>query len=116
MWLYNDVRIYVQSLDRNRRHIIARLQPLSAQTVLQLFGYESTVWQVEAKVVGEENLQALYDLIPNDVAYTLSGYGTNYGSLYLASITSKREAFAYQTIDESQDCEAPVFTITMELY
>lgn len=39
MWLYNDVRIYVQSLDRNRRHIIARLQPLSAQTVLQLFGY-----------------------------------------------------------------------------
>lgn len=114
MWTYNNIRIYVQDFDSSQRQIIARLQPLNTTTVRQIFGDESPIIKIQGKVVGLSNLNSLAALINDGTAYTLSGYDLYNQSLYLSSLVYKIDNSMYQTIDPLQDCEAPVYTVTME--
>lgn len=115
-WTYNGTRIYVQDLDGSTKQIIPRLQPLNAATILQVFGHESVIYRLQGKVVGATNLNNLIALIDNGTAYTLAGNDGFSESLYLSQLSWKRDQTPYQSIDQAQDCTAPVYTITMELY
>ncbi len=115
-WTYNGIRIYPQDLEQSAKQIIARLQPLGAGTILQTFGWENSVFQVNCKVVGDTNLNSLLGYVQTGTAYTLAGNDAFSQSLYLSSINAKRDLFAWQTIDTSQDCTTPVYTVTMEFY
>jgi len=115
-WYYNSIRIYVQSLEGSGKQIMPRLQPLTSATVIQIFGHESPIWKVQCKVVGDSNLNSLKGLIDNATAYYLTGNNSFSKSLLLANISYKRDEMVYQTIDTTQDCETPVYTVTLELY
>jgi hypothetical protein len=117
-WTYGGVRIYVQELDEQKKQIIARLQPLSEGTVMQVFGYENPTFQVACKVVGQTNVDALLAFLETGSSYTLteSGSGSFSKSLTMASMSAKRDATYYQTIDPQQDCSTPVFSCNLELY
>lgn len=114
-WKLNNIRIITQSFDESNKQIIARLQPLDSGTVMQAFGYESPTYQLEGKVVGESNYNALRALVRTGVAYTLTtDLGTK--TVYVSSITGKRDPTVSQTIDPTQGCYAPVWTVALELY
>lgn len=115
-WYYNNIRIYPQSLEKSAKQIIARLQPLSTGTVLQTFGYESPTYQMQCKVVGDSNREALEACATTGSAYTLTFPDASTESLYLSSVSSSQDMILNQTIDTSQDCETPVYTMTLEFY
>jgi hypothetical protein len=118
-WTFNGTRIYVQSLEASTKQIIARLNPLYsgplAGTAIQIFGWDEEIIKVQAKVVGWTNLNAILGLIDNKTKYTL--VGPSYSkACYPSSMSYKMDETYYQTLDTSQDCETPVFTLSMELY
>lgn len=115
MWTYNGVRIYVTGLDESLQQIIARLQPLSSTTVLQVFGDEAPVYKVDCLVVGNTNLGLLKGMINDGAAYAFVGNDFSSTNLYLSKLTFRRSKFIYQTLDTLQDCETPVYECTMEL-
>ncbi len=115
-WSYNSIRFYPQDLTRNKKQIIARLQPLASGTILQVFGYESPTYQVTCKVVGDTNLNALEALVETGTSYILAGNDGFSQTVYLSSFSAKRDLEAFQTIDTSQSCTVPVYSVTMEFY
>ncbi len=116
MWLINSVRLYVQQLEDGEGEIIPRLQPLNNRTQLQFFGREAPVIKVQAKVVGSGNLESIRTLSRNQTECTLAGYDFSYANLYIKGFNYQIDPAALQTIDTTQDCETPVYTLTMELY
>jgi hypothetical protein len=116
MWLLNTTRLYVQQLGNSEGEIIPRLQPLNNRTQLQFFGRESPVIKVEAKVVGTTNLESIRTLKRNQTVCTLSGYDFYYGTVYVRGFEYQIDPATLQTIDTTQDCETPVYTLTLELY
>jgi hypothetical protein len=115
-WTYDGIRIYPQDLEQTKKQIIARLQPLNAGTVLQTFGWENSVFQINCKVVGDTNLDALVADLEDGTKHTLAGNDGFSESVYLSSLNAKRDLFAWQTIDTSQDCTTPVYSVTLEFY
>lgn len=116
MWLINGNRLYVQQVENGESEIIPRLQPLNNRTVLQFFGRESPILKVQAKVVGTTNLESIRTLSRNQTLCTLSGYDFYYTDLYIRGFNYTIDSASLQTIDPLQDCETPVYTLTMELY
>ncbi len=114
MWQYNGIQIYVTGLDETESQIIARLQPLSSTTVLQVFGDEAPVYKVDFLVVGNTNRDSLKALVNDGTAYTLSGFYFS-KNLYLSKISFRRSKYIYQTIDTNQGCDVPVYEASMEL-
>lgn len=114
MWVYNNVRIYVQEEDASADQTIARLQPIQGPTILHIFGYETPTYRISGKVVGQNNLNSLLSLRTTGQAYTLSGVDF-YKNLYLSKINYKRSNYVYQTLDNTQSCYAPVYDVSMEL-
>lgn len=113
-WYYNNIRIFVASLDESATQIIARLQPLSATTVLQVFGDEAPVYKVDGYIVGSDIKDSLLDLLNDGTAYTLSGVDFT-KDLYLSKLGFKRSKYPFQTIDTNRECTEPVFEFSMEL-
>lgn len=116
MWTYGSIRIYVQDFDEGAKAIIARLQPLGGGTVLHHFGYEDQIYKVAALVVGSTNKDALIAFAQDQAAHDLVTPFTTVSGLYANSVSAKLTPTAYQTIDEAQDCYAPVYRVDMELY
>lgn len=116
MWVYNNIRVFVQEFTGTGDQSIARLQPIEGGTVLQTFGYENEIHKIAGVIVGETDKNALLNLRTTGLTYTLSGYGTNYGSYYLKNISWSRIPTIAQTIRSDLDCTAPVFTVELELY
>ena len=114
-WTLNGIRIFVTGEEKTSKRIIARLQPVEGNTILQFFGYETPVHQFECKVVGTSNLASIEALVNTAGPYTLSGYDFS-ASLYINALRSKRDESIYQTLDIAQDCETPVYTVSLELY
>src|SRR6185369_14038825 len=52
-WTIGGHRIYVQKITKGASQIMPRLQPVSGGSKLQSFGYDSTVRNVQAIVVGD---------------------------------------------------------------
>jgi hypothetical protein len=116
MWTFGGTRIYVQNLTGNRGQIIARLQPVSGGTKLQLFGYESLIRNVSAIVVGDANLSALETMSKSGNAYALVGPEGNLGSYYVKTLSFSRVNTICQTIDTTQPEDTPVYTVEIELH
>jgi hypothetical protein len=115
-WTYSGIRIYTQDIGDETKQTIARLQPLAGGTVQQLFGYESLIVKLTAKVVGNTNRDALKTLSQNGSANSLVAPEGSLGTFMLASFASKRDPQVYQFIDLTQNCLTPVYTCDLELY
>jgi len=116
MWTLGDVKIFTQDNAFGQNQSIARLQPLDTETVLHRFGYESQIRKIQALVVGDTNISLLtamtisgsYSLIRPDL--------TNVGTFYVKSVNAKQNPTIWQTFDDEQDCDAPVYVVDLELY
>lgn len=114
-WTINGIRIYVEEHASDVKQQIARLQPIENGTVLHYFGYEEPIIKVTGKVVGKANKDAIESL-------TMSGSGISFvGDLEtitvgVNSVNCTRIHTIAQTIDSTQDCSAPVYTVALELY
>ena len=116
MWLFNNIRIFVQENTSSDVQTIARLNPLNGGTIHQTFGYEDPTYNVSALVVGETDKDALKALSKTGTTYTLSGpYGV-IGSFYVKSVEMDLQPAVYQTIRPDLDCESPIYIVKLELY
>jgi hypothetical protein len=118
MWSLNSIRLIVQDNPESNKQIIARLQPVSGGTVLQIFGYEDNILKISAIVVGTTDKESLLGLSKTGSSYSLvTPYGTS--SYYVSSVSIKqRLGIISQTIliDANHDCEDPIFDADIELY
>lgn len=114
-WTINSIPIIVTGEEKTAKKLIARLQPVQGGTILQFFGYDSPIHQIEARVVGVANLAALEALVNTSTAYALVGYNFS-KNLYVSTVRSHRDEVVYQTLDTTQNCESPVYTVSLELY
>lgn len=114
-WTLNGLRIYIQDFTEETKQQIARLQPLDGGTILHYFGYEEPIVKITGKVVGQDNYEAVRDL-------TMSGSGLSFVTdletitCGVNSVSGKRDSVIAQTLDTTQECTAPVFTVSLELY
>lgn len=117
MWLYDGNRIYVQKITKGASQIAPRLQPLSGGSIIQSFGYDSTIRNVSALVVGDTVEQALEALSKDGMLpHTLVTPEATYSGWALKSYNSDRTESTCQTIDITQDSEAPVYNVELELW
>lgn len=116
-WTLGGNRIYVQDSEEGANQIAPRLQPLSGGSVIQSFGYDSTIRSVSAIVVG--------DTIKNNLkAYSQDGMASHafvspegsLGNWMVKSFKANRTKSTCQTIDQTQAEDVPVYDITMELW
>lgn len=123
MWHIDTTRIFVQELVDDSNQIIPRLQPLDGDTILQLFGTETSIFKLKGKVVGYTDLNTLKgysrDATTHVVLESISGVAEPdmfNMTLYLKKVTASRDKTLMQTIREDLDCYAPVFDVDIELY
>jgi hypothetical protein len=117
-WRLDGIRIFTQDNTSGAKAIIARLQPLSGGTTLQVFGYENPIIKLSAIVIGTDDRDALENLTKTGNDYTLvTPYGSD--SFYVASFNSKqRLGIISQSIlvDNSHSCYDPVYDVEVELF
>jgi hypothetical protein len=115
-WTFNHVRIYVVKDVADFQQEIARLQPLRAGTIHHVFGWDDPVVKLEAVVVGSPTALNLISFTKSGSSMELmSPYG-DLGDYYLKSINFDTIPTIKQTIDRTQDCDATVYRVNMELY
>lgn len=115
-WTYSGHRIYAQSSEESNSATLPRLQPLSGGTVIQVFGYESDVRNISAIVVGDTIKDALR-IISKDggIAHALVSPEGSLGNWSLKSFKASRTNSTCQSIDQTQDSDAPVYNVELEL-
>lgn len=116
MWTLNGIRIFVQENTADGSQIIPRLQPLSGGTVLQFFGYESYVRNINAYVVGDTDVAALLALRKTSTAYTLISPIGSLGDHYVKKVSFKQIPNICQTLRPDLAEDAPMYIVDMELY
>lgn len=115
-WTLNGIRIFTQKLSSGVSAIIAKLQPLAAGTVYQSFGYETNKVKLVVLVVGDDDLNSIKSLTESgNYAYELIGPEGSMGEFYVSSVSAERERVISQTLRPDLDCEAPVYTVDIEL-
>jgi hypothetical protein len=117
-WSYNGIKIVTQDNSEGGKQIVARLQPISGGTTLQIFGYEDEILKISGIVIGTTDKNALKALYKTGNSYTLV---TPYGNItgYLSSFNAKqRLGIISQSIiiDANHDCLDPVFDCDLEIY
>lgn len=116
-WTYNSNRIYVQKITKGASAIAPRLQPISGGSVIQSFGYDSTIRNVTAIVVGDTIEQALEALSKDGMTpHALVSPEGSLGNWMLKGYNSDRTNSTCQTIDITQDEDAPVYNVELELW
>lgn len=116
MWTLNGIRIFVQEHTGDGNQIIPRLQPLSGQTVLQFFGYESDVHGINAYVVGNTDLASLKGLRKTATAYELVSPEGDLGDFYVKKVAWKRVPNRCQTLRTDLPEDAPMYLVDIEIY
>lgn len=117
MWQYNGLRIYVQKSSKGASQIMPRLQPLAGGSVLQSFGYDSTVRNVTAVIVGDTIEQALEALSKDGgLAHAFVSPEGSLGNWILKEYSSNRTESTCQTIDETQPEDSPVYDVELTLW
>lgn len=115
-WTLNGVRIFVQENTDEGGAIIPRLQPLSGETVLQFFGYESNIKNINAHVIGDTDKNALLALRKTGSAYALVSPMGSLGNYYVRKATSKQIHNICQTLRNDLPEDAPYYIMDFELY
>lgn len=122
MWIFNSIRIFPQTLKDASGQIIPRLNPLSGGTVLQVFGYDTSIVTISAIIVGDTDRAALKALGRTGLSYNLQyrdggvGSYTTVGTYFVKSFTSQRTMATCQTIRADLATNSPVYNIDLELY
>ena len=123
MWNLDSVRIYVQEFGDELGEIIPRIQPLDGPTILQIFGDESSIYKIQAKIVGYDDLDtikgyvhdgATHNLLESPSGVSVPGYFDK--DLYIRKMSYSRDKSIMQTMRNDLSCYAPVFTLDLELY
>lgn len=115
MWYFGNTRIYAQALENSQKQIIAQLQPLAGGTVYQYFGYENSKVKLTGLVVGKASADHFPTLTTSGTAFTLTSPEGSLGDYIVEGAKVTRLPAVYQTVDTSQDCEAPLYTVELEL-
>lgn len=116
-WTLGGNRIYVQESEEGANQIAPRLQPLSGGSKIQSFGYDSTIRNVNAIVVGDTIKNALKGFSQD--AMTSHAFVSPEGSLgnwMVKGFKASRTNAICQTIDISQPETAPVYNVNLELW
>lgn len=115
MWSIAGIRIYTTQFSEDTKQSIARLQPIEDGTILHYFGYEDPIIKLSGKVVGKTNYDAIRNLTRSGTGISLvSDLETI--SCGVNSVSGARDYTIAQTLDINQDCAAPVYTVSLELY
>jgi hypothetical protein len=116
-WTLNGIRIFTQDYaGGNNTQNIARLQPISGQTILQTFGYDKEVRKLSGFVVGTTDLNALVALKTTGLTYALTSYEGSEGNWEVRSVNWTRLNIISQTMRPDLPCESPVYMVEVELY
>lgn len=116
MWQFGTIKIAVQDFKDSSKQTIARLQPLGANTVKQIFGYDSPIANVSGFLIGEADKSALQAYRTTHSSYSLTdSHSTSHGNYYLASVSFTRVSAIGQTVRSDLSCDSPVYRVEMEL-
>ena len=116
-WTYNGNRIYVQKITRGASAIAPRLQPIGGGSVIQSFGYDSTIRNIEAIVVGDIIASALEALAKDGMQeHPLVSPEGGLGDWMLKDYNQDRTNSTCQTIDTTQPEDSPVYNVTLTLW
>ena|SRR3990172_9275322 len=115
-WTYNSQRIYPDKSGENTSAILPVLQPLSGGSIVQSFGYVSTVRQLSGLIVGDTIKEALEATSKDGgTAHVLVSPEGSLGSFSCKSFNVDRTMSTCQTIDITQPEDAPVYNFQIEL-
>jgi len=115
-WTLNSIRIFTQEHDTEGGQIIPRLQPISGGTILQIFGYESEVKNINAYVVGDTDRDALMALRKTGTAYELMSPMGDLGDFYVRKAKYKQIPNICQTLRPDLPEDSPMYLFDFELY
>jgi hypothetical protein len=116
-WTYGGQRIYPDKSGENTVAILPILQPLSGGSIIQNFGYQSTVRQYSGVIVGETIKEALEAFAKDGgTAHALVSPEGAMGNFMAKSFNADRTMSTCQTIDVTQPEAAPVYNFQIELY
>jgi len=115
-WTIGGVRIYAQESSEETGQILPRLQPLDGGTVIQAFGYESTVRAMDAIVVGDTRKNSLKAFAQTETPVALVSPEGSLGNVIVRKFNARRDKTVCQTIDPALPETAPVYNISFELY
>ena len=116
-WTLNSIKIITQDFDMDTKNILARIQPITGGTLLHKFGYESTVYSINAIVVGVTDKNDLIALAKTNTAYTLVTSSGSVSNVYVSGVKAKqRLGVVNQTLRSDLACDVPIFDVSIELY
>lgn len=116
-WTYGSRRFYPNKSGENTAAILPILQPLSGGSIIQNFGYQSTVRQYGGVIVGDTIKEALEAFAKDGgTAHALVSPEGAMGNFMMKSFNADRTMSICQTIDVTQPEEAPVYDFQMELF
>lgn len=116
-WTLGGHRIYVQDSDENISQIAPRLQPLSGGSIIQDFGYDSTIRNIQAIVVGDTIKDALKAFSKDGMlSHAFVSPEGSLGNWMVKGFKATRTRSTCQSIDTSQPEDAPVYDVSIELW
>lgn len=115
-WTIGGVRVYAQESTEETGQILPRLQPLNGGTVIQAFGYESTVRGMDAIIVGDTRKNALKAFAQTETPVALVSPEGSLGNVIVRKFQAKRNKTTCQRIDLTLAETAPVYDVSFELY
>lgn len=114
-WTLGSVRIFAQDLKEEVGQIIPRLQPLSGDTVLQVFGNESDVRTLTGYVVGSTDKEAVKGMTTGGTETLVSPEGTE-GTFHVKNVVVTRVRCICQTLRTDLPEDSPVYNVDIQLY
>ncbi len=118
-WMFNGIRIFVDSSREDSNQIVPRLQPLQGPTVLQVFGYESDVRTIAGLIVGDVDKDAIKTLRTTGSGYTLEnvdGIIAPASGFIIKGVSVDQVHSICQTLRTDLDSNAPVYKIELQVY
>jgi hypothetical protein len=116
-WTLGGQRIYVQEADEAMAQIAPRLQPLSGGSIVQSFGYDSTIRTISAIVVGDTIKNALKNFSKDGMtAHAFVSPEGSLGNWMVKGFKANRTTSTCQSIDQTQPEDAPVYECQIELW
>jgi len=115
-WTYGGTRIFVTESAEDSEQIIARLQPLAGDTVLQVFGYTTPISKLGCYIVGDTDKNHIESLVASGVSFELVNYDGVVGDFYLKNVSIKQIYSICQSLRTDLPETANVYIADLELY
>lgn len=117
-WTFGGVRIYTQEHTDEQSKIIARLQPINANTILHFFGDDSSIAGLQVFVATQADIDTLEAANEGTTSLELVSPEGSLGDWFFAKLAVKRLPTINLVLFDRPglDCGEPFFEVTMELY